>query len=69
MLQKHHQDILDYRRPELVKEIDPDSLFPELRKRKLVTIKPTRGQYQGEFKQNYRGYCLLTEFSYCFWLN
>ena len=36
MLLRHHEDLLERHRPELVKEIDPDSLFPELRARKLV---------------------------------
>lgn len=36
---KHHKDILDRHRPELVDDIDPDLLFPELRKRKLVRLR------------------------------
>ncbi|KAI0220108.1 hypothetical protein LSAT2_028354 [Lamellibrachia satsuma] len=34
---KHHKRILERYRPELVEEIDPDSLFPQLRKYSLVT--------------------------------
>jgi len=37
MFSKTHRGILEKRRPELVDEVDTDSLLPELRKRKLLT--------------------------------
>ena len=53
MLCKRHKDILEKRRPELVDEIEPDSLFPELRKRKLVT-----GRQEDKIKVS-QNYCHL----------
>ena len=50
MFSKTHKSILEQHRPELVDEIEPDSLLPELRKKKLLT---SRQEDKVKVSQNY----------------